>query len=238
MLKTIISKVIPAKFRERIKDFKNLYWDSYLIKSYSQEGEDLILLRVFENKAKGFYVDVGAHHPFRFSNTYLFYRKGWWGINIDAARDSIKLFKKFRPRDINLEIAISDKNEEMTYYVFDEPALNTFDEKLAEERVRATKYKIIDKIKIRTKTLTEVLDRYMPEDQQIDFLTIDTEGSDIKVLLSLDWRRYKPDIVLIEVLNYTYLEDIYYSEIYNLMRKNGYSAFAKTFNTLFFKRTG
>ena len=44
---------------------------------YSQNGEDLILNRLFENKEKGFFIDVGAHHPIRFSNTYLFYKKGW-----------------------------------------------------------------------------------------------------------------------------------------------------------------
>jgi hypothetical protein len=56
----------------------------------------LILRRIFEHKQKGFYVDVGAYHPFLFSNTYIFYLRGWRGINIDATPGSMKLFNKFR----------------------------------------------------------------------------------------------------------------------------------------------
>ena len=60
--------------------------DRYLsLKSYSQEGEDMVLRSFFEGQKnyKGFFVDVGAHHPYRFSNTLHFYKKGWRGINID-----------------------------------------------------------------------------------------------------------------------------------------------------------
>ncbi|MFM6346540.1 MAG: hypothetical protein ACKPFK_15520, partial [Dolichospermum sp.] len=89
--------------------------------SYSQEGEDLILARFFEKEKNGFYVDIGAHHPQRFSNTYYFYLKGWSGINIDAMPGSMKIFDDLRPLDINLEIPISDKSEILTYYEFDEP---------------------------------------------------------------------------------------------------------------------
>ena len=70
---------------------------------YSQNGEDLILNRFLENKKNGFYIDIGAHHPIRFSNTYLFYKKGWRGINIDAMPGSMDLFNKIRSRDINIE---------------------------------------------------------------------------------------------------------------------------------------
>ena len=56
----------------------------HAVLSYSQEGEDLILQRIFATRERGFYVDVGAHHPQRFSNTYKFYRGGWRGINAQA----------------------------------------------------------------------------------------------------------------------------------------------------------
>lgn len=44
-------------------------------KSYAQEGEDLVVNRLLEGKKDGFYVDVGAHHPYRFSNTYFFIKE-------------------------------------------------------------------------------------------------------------------------------------------------------------------
>jgi hypothetical protein len=49
------------------------YQESWLAPSYSQEGEDLILRRIFNGQGAGFFVDVGAHHPKRYSNTYYFY---------------------------------------------------------------------------------------------------------------------------------------------------------------------
>src|SRR5436190_18531451 len=80
----------------------------FAISSFSQEGEDMLLRREFERQASGFYVDVGAHDPHRFSNTHYFYKCGWRGINIEARPGSSRLFKRWRPRDISLEIPISD----------------------------------------------------------------------------------------------------------------------------------
>ena len=87
---------------------------------YSQNGEDLILNRFLENKEKGFFIDVGAHHPIRFSNTYLFYKKGWSGINIDAMPGSMTKFNKIRPKDINIEKGVGIKNDKLIFYQFNE----------------------------------------------------------------------------------------------------------------------
>jgi len=103
--------VINNKYYDILYAIKNsLFWKFKRI-SYSQEGEDLILERFFEGMNTGFYVDVGAFHPKRFSNTYIFYKKGWHGINIDARPGSMKLFNFVRPRDINLEIPISNEKK-------------------------------------------------------------------------------------------------------------------------------
>jgi len=124
----LIYNLVPLPFKNLLRRIRDLYqWDSYYEKSWSQEGEDLILSRYFENlKANGFYVDVGAHHHLRFSNTYKFYKQGWYGINIDAMPGSMDLFNRLRPRDINLEKSVSDSKQIMTYYAFNEPALNGF----------------------------------------------------------------------------------------------------------------
>ena len=75
--------------------------------SVSQFGEDKFLEAHFFNQATGFYVDVGGFHPYMYSNTYLFYRKGWHGINIEPNPASFPAFLKHRRRDINLQLAIS-----------------------------------------------------------------------------------------------------------------------------------
>jgi hypothetical protein len=115
----ICNNIQDNKIFNNIKRFciqmKRGLFDSFALTSYSQEGEDLILRKIFENQQQGFYIDVGAHHPKRFSTTYVFYKHGWRGINIDAMPDSLKVFNKFRKRDINLEKAFSDKKERLTY---------------------------------------------------------------------------------------------------------------------------
>ena len=135
-----IKNIIPRWLSDKIEDFILNYFDKYAIKSYSQEGTDMILRRILGNVENGFYVDVGAHHPKRFSNTFYFYKKGLSGINIDAMPGSMKLFKKARPRDINIEAAVSNEKKELTFYVFNELALNTFDSKLVSERTNNNCY--------------------------------------------------------------------------------------------------
>ena len=110
--------------------------------SFSQEVEELVLARIFEGHKPVFYVDVGAHHPTRFSNTSFFYRRGWSGINIDAMPGSMKAFKSLRSRDVNLEIPVCEKETMLKYYMFNEPALNSFDRSLSLSRQNET-YKII-----------------------------------------------------------------------------------------------
>src|SRR4030066_382437 len=115
---------------KKIKVLLPKYTDIYA----SQEGEDILLRRLFKSDylKKGFYVDVGAHDPVRFSTTLHFYLNGWNGINIDPAPGFKCKFDKLRERDINIEIGISSKEEELSYYSFSESAFNTFNKRNAQ----------------------------------------------------------------------------------------------------------
>ena len=109
MLVYTLKQILPRRVWEWLKRARQriLGRRAYMNPSYSIEGEDRIVRTLLWRKHdKGFYVDVGAHHPFRFSNTYLFYTQGWSGINIDATPGSMKAFNKYRPRDINLEVGV------------------------------------------------------------------------------------------------------------------------------------
>jgi len=99
-------------------------------------GEDIILRRFLPDKYRGFYVDIGAHHPRRFSNLYLLYQNNRRGVNVDDMPGSMIEFRRWLPRDINLEIGVSDHEGTMTYHIFKEPALNTFDFDLAEKYIQ------------------------------------------------------------------------------------------------------
>jgi FkbM family methyltransferase len=202
--------------------------------SYSQEAEDLILDRFFEEKQNGFFVDIGAHHPIRFSNTYNFYLKGWRGINVDATPGSMNPFKKIRPEDINIEVGVSNIVGELTYHMFYESALNTFSQERVKYLLEKTPYKLEKKISVKTKTLANILDEYVPAKKQIDFLTIDVEGLDFEILKTNNWDKYKPTIILVEDLDGS-IEKIVQSELYNYLKSYNYSAISRSYNTLFFK---
>ncbi|WP_298717472.1 FkbM family methyltransferase [Chitinophaga sp.] len=178
-------------------------------------------------------MDVGALHPKRFSNTYKFYRKGWRGINIDAMPGSMAEFRNIRPEDINLEIPVSDKAETLDFYIFNEPALNTFSKELAEERSQKAIYHVEKVVKVQTDTLSGILDAHLPAGKAIDFLTIDAEGLDYQVLVSNNWTKYRPKVVLIE--SELDIRGLMGSESDRLLEANGYGLYAKTVKTYFYK---
>lgn len=203
--------------------------------SYSQEGEDRILARYFGEKKNGFYVDIGAHHPHRFSNTYLFYLQGWRGLNIDAMPGSMSEFERWRPEDINIETAVSFQKQTLVYHIFNEPALNTFSKEEALKKDGLRNYKITSTVEIETFPLSFVLEKYLPQNQPIDFMSIDVEGLDFDVLQSNDWNRFKPGMILVESLNSS-LELILQSPVFQFLKEKGYTLVAKSYNTLFFKQ--
>jgi FkbM family methyltransferase len=208
----------------------------YATASFAQEGEDLVLKRALEGRATGFYVDVGAHHPMRFSNTFVFYEAGWRGINIDATPGSMEPFRRERPRDINVEVGIADRAGTLKYFTFEEPALCTFSEELARIRQFEHGCKLKEIIEVRTERLGDVLARHLPPGTAIDFLTVDVEGWDLVVLQSNDWQRFRPHIVVAEALDST-LETISDTPLVRFLREQGYQLFAKTLNSVFLRRT-
>jgi FkbM family methyltransferase len=201
---------------------------------YAQEGEDLVVARIFERKRDGFYVDVGAHHPIRFSNTYLLYRAGWRGINIDATPGSMEQFRTLRPRDINLECLVASSEGSRAFHMLNEPALNTLSEELAEHRMQEEAvYKRTGVVALRARRLASILDEHLPEKQSIDLLNIDVEGSDLDVLQSNDWGRYRPEMVLVEVLGTDVLGT---DEISSYVVSQGYQMRAKFYHSVLFVR--
>ena len=221
------------RIRERLSSIFRPYYSRFY---FSQDGEDAILLSFFGNKADGFYLDIGAHHPLRFSNTYLFYQQGWRGINIDANPGSMKDFEKIRPRDINLELAISSKGKELDFYMLNEPALNTFSKSLASEREQNPAYHLLEVRSIPCRTLTETLDEFLPEGQIIDFLNVDVEGHEYEVLSSNDWGRFRPNVIIVEELDESGLMDMEKTNpVRQLLIKNDYRFVAKTLRCSFFR---
>ena len=231
--------MVPKPMESFGRSLKHQLAGDYCHKSYSQEGEDMILRRIFEEKLSqkdpGFYVDVGAHHPQRFSNTYFFYKLGWSGINIDAMPGSMREFKRLRPRDINLEAAIAKEPGELTYYVFDEPALNTLDESMAQFHKDNGGCRLLEERRIETRTLREILKQHLFADKKVNFLSVDVEGMDLKVLQSNDWTLCRPECIICESLGSS-LEDLNQNVICTFLKGEGYQPFAKTVNSMIYTK--
>ena len=216
------------RFKRAIRD-----WIPLGRLSYSQEGEDLILARLLgASAARGFFVDVGAHHPVRFSNTYYFYRRGWRGINIDPLPGTEFRFRRMRPRDITLECGVAAKPGVLTYHSFNEPALNTFSEEEAAKKIQG-EYHVVTRTQVPVRRLDDLLNQHMPFGMAIDFLTIDAEGLDFEIVQSNDWQRYRPRFVLVELLD-TELAEISMHPTSLFLVEQGYRACAKSVNTVFF----
>ena len=172
-----------------------------LLNTYTPFGEDIIIDNLLGKKS-GFYVDIGAHDPSRFSNSKRFYRKGWRGINIEPNPECIKKFNKSRPRDINLNVGIANKNGVLDFYIFEPESLSTFSKEVSRSRQKYG-YKLIKTTPIKVVKLDYILTKYC-KNKSIDFFSIDTEGLDLEVLRSNNWKRFRPKVICIEISSLTF----------------------------------
>jgi len=207
----------------------------YTLRSYSQEGEDVVLRKVFDGQLNGFYVDVGAHHPFRYSNTQYFYEQGWRGINIDATPGSLEAFSRVRHRDINIEAVVGTSKEEANYHLFQDSALNTLSAERAAQVRESGQSKPLKQVKLTVSSLEKILDRHLPSAVKIDFLSVDVEGAEMDVLHSNNWKKYRPKILLVEALSSLSLKEVLRDEVVQYLESQGYELFGRTLNTLYFR---
>lgn len=181
---------------------------------FSQTGEELIILHLLKGINKGFYIDVGCNHPYKISNTFELYLKGWKGICIDANSSLVNLFQKKRRKDLVLFAAVSDKVEEVTFTEYKYNELNTIDSKVSEKL--SLSYDVKNQIILKTLTLTDILNKHLPANYCIDLLSVDVEGNDYKVLTSLDFNLYRPKLIVVEIHGYN-LSTITKSDIYRFL---------------------
>jgi len=203
--------------------------------SYSQEGEDLVLLRLFAKQSEGFYVDVGAHHPYRFSNTAALYSKGWSGINIEPDPDGFELLRVSRTRDNNLNTAVltgQASQREARYFRFLEPALNTFDESYAEE-MKTLGHVIKEVVDLPFRSLSSIFEEHRPEGP-IDLMSVDCEGMDLEVLSSNDWSRWRPRYVIVEALRNP-SASLFDNPIVDFMHEKKYQVYLILYNSWIFE---
>ena len=215
-----IVNVMPSSVYNIVSLTKHYLVRGYARTIYSQDGIDIFLLGKLKHVKKPFYLDVGANHPFSISNTYLLHKRGGRGINIDAMPGQMKLFNITRPKDTNIEAAISDKAGKQKLYVFHASALSTLEPGVLSRR--DNKDKIKKEVIVQTKTLTSILNKHLPKNQEIHFMNLDVEGFELKVLKSNNWKKYSPWYISVEFFC-SELNDIMKCPCAKFLAKQGYS---------------
>tara|TARA_B100000965_G_C19380004_1_gene664188 strand:- start:93 stop:779 length:687 start_codon:yes stop_codon:yes gene_type:complete len=217
----MIKKYINRKsfFYKPYLYFRIIWLEKFFLKkkSYSQCGEDVFIKNFFKNKNHGTYLDIGAFNPIKFSNTLLLYQNGWKGTNIDLNQTSIDLFNIFRPRDKNICAAISNKEERVKVNIENIfSPLNTISleqsKKLNQNSIKKNLYHV------KTKKINKIIKN------KFDFLNIDIEGFDYKVLKSIKLHFYKPKLICIEILDKNKIKPV--------------TKFLKKYDYMFIKKIG
>jgi FkbM family methyltransferase len=204
--------------------------------SYSQSGEDLIVDFIFN--AIGIYspsyIDIGAHHPYYLNNTYIFYKRGCRGINIEPDPALFDFFEKERGCDKNLNVGIASNSGVLDFYIMNTPTLNTFSKKESEKYSKEGNYYVKEIKKINVTNIAKVIAEHnggiFP-----DFLTLDAEGVDEIVLKSIDYNNNKPIVICAESISFSEKgEGIKNIELIRFIESKGYMLYADTnINSIF-----
>jgi FkbM family methyltransferase len=230
-------------YSNKLNFFKLIFYFAHYIKSiihrkiiYSNWSIDLAVDFFFKNKKKGIYIDVGCHLPLLNNNTLLLYRRGWSGINIDLDYNAIDTFNFLRKRDTNIQTCISNNEEEKELFFFhSRSAKNTLNQQRG--------YGAREILKIQTKTLNSIIQKSTYADNEIDFLSLDVEGSELDVLKGFDIDKYKPKIIVAEFIpaniNEFYevnINDIINSDLYIYLTNKNYKLINWIHDDLMFMR--
>jgi FkbM family methyltransferase len=224
---------VLKKILRKLHIFHNIYikHKSFIKKkTYAMDHEDTAVLDYFKDKKNGLYVDVGCYHPIHRNNTQLLYKKNWSGINIDTSQFSIDLFNYLRPNDLNYKCAVSNKNEIIKFFYQKELSQLSTTER---DQAKIVFQGNIKEKNIEAFTLDEILNRGKYRDAKIDFLDIDVEGADLKVLEGLSFDKFKPELICVEIHD----KKVKQSKIYDFLSNKGYELIWSGVFSHLFKRS-
>lgn len=211
-----------------IRLFKKMFGKKYR-KSYSQCGEDILINYIFSLRGikNPSYLDIGANDPFFLSNTAMLYSNGSRGINVEANPTLLDKFKRLRTGDVNVNVGISDKAEELEFYIMSDNTLSTF-MKAEYEAMLKQNGRLIEIKKIQLITVAELVDKYS-SGVFPDLLTIDVEGMDFKILQSIDFSKTRPKVICVEAAEYSPIgAGTRRTELIEFLESKGYYEYANT----------
>lgn len=181
-------------------------------KYYSQFGEDVIIEYFFHSLGikKPSYLDIGAFDPVFLSNTYKLYENGARGVLVEPNIEQYDKLKCTRPEDIvvNCAVRTNDMPSELEFYIMSAPTLSTIVHREAKYAVASSAWgkQNIEKIRmVQASTINELLARHFPSG--VDLISIDVEGLDYEILHELDFRRFQPRMIVVEIWGGHYMKE-------------------------------
>lgn len=225
------------KIKDKIKNFiYKIIPLPYTNESFSQAGEDCCVHFLFSqlNIVTPSYLELGVYKPKEASNTYKFYKNGSRGVLVEADKTLIDEIKRVRPNDMVLNVGVGLNGiEAADFYIFEEPAHNTFDKAEAEYREKFGSYRLLKTEKVKLKNINSIISENFNSTPH--FMSIDIEGLDLAVLKSLDFKKNPVPVICAETCTYseTHLKPKD-KAIENFMKSMGYFVYADTYiNTIF-----
>jgi FkbM family methyltransferase len=205
--------------------------------SFSQCGEDLLIDHIF--KLRGIrhpsYLDIGAFHPWRLSNTAYFYLNGSRGVNVEPNPNLILAFHNERPLDVNLNVGIGEAEGVLDFYEISDRTLSTFSKKEA-DACAANGQGIAAVHQVQVITLANVLAQ-AGLDQFPDFLSLDVEGLEEEILRGLGTQHQYPKVICVETAEYSPTgSGAKRTDLIAFIERKGYYLYADTnLNSIFVK---
>lgn len=227
-----LSRALPRSAKRFVQRW--LPSGCYSQSTWSQCGEDRILAHLLGYLIRGRsieYVDIGASHPFHFSNTALLYKRGAKGVLVEPNPTLASVLRARRPRDLILQCGVGAAETEFAdYYMYDAHTLNTFSAEEA-SRYREMGLDPMRVARVELRNVNEILGLI----QRVDLLNMDIEGMDYEVLQGIDWESFRPTAVCLETLQFEAVKEPKKQEvILKFMKEAGYRCYADTFvNTIF-----
>jgi FkbM family methyltransferase len=189
----------------------------WLRKDTTMKGEFGYCLELLKPDTAKFLIDVGANDGFYGSNSYPFVARGWQCLLIEPHPAVFKKLTKLHENRQNvtcLNLACGENNEQKPLFIGvdgDEGTLATLS---TDDNEHMRTCRTSESVMVQVKTLSRVLEEAKaPRNPGI--LSIDTEGYDLQVLKGLDFKTWRPEVIITE----DYYDD---DEKLALLKRNGY----------------
>jgi len=193
--------------------------------TFSLEGTDLILKSILRDVSLGRYLDIGANHPFLFSNTYLFYQLGWRGVAVDGHDKFSKLWYEHRYEDIFSESIVSDAIKEVVFNIFPDDSMGSID---AETNNRYRARFDTSSVQSRTVMATTIYDIWEEHiKDEVHLLSIDIEGEEFNALKGANLDVFRPGVIAAEIKNVSLYSPLT-NKLIKFLTDSGYRLLAKT----------